>query len=163
MDEDLTEFCRQQYPRLVGALDLYCGNLAVAEELAQEALTRAWLRWPKVRNLERPDAWLNHVAFNLARSYLRRLMVERRVNRRSVGRDGIVGTQPADALALRDALARLRPRSRTAVILRFYLQMTYAEIGETMDLPEPTARTLVHRALPKLRADLVGGEVPDVG
>ena len=163
MDEDLTQFCQQNYPRLVGALDLYCGDLAVAEELAQEALTRAWLKWPKVRAMERPDAWVSHVAFNLARSHLRRVLLERRVRARMEKQDEALSSELADALALRESLARLRHRARSAVILRFYLQMTYAEIAETMDIPEATARTLVHRALPKLREDLTGREVPDVG
>lgn len=46
--QDFEALCRREYPRLVGALGLYTGNRAVAEELAQESLARAWRRWPKV-------------------------------------------------------------------------------------------------------------------
>lgn len=161
MDDEVTEFCRQIHPRLVGALDLYCGNLAVAEELAQEALTRAWLRWPKVRRMERPEAWVTHVAFNLARSHLRRALVERRLGLKAHPPNNNDYRDPAEGLALRASLARLRRRPREAVILRFFLQFTYAEIGETLNIPEASARTLVHRALPRLRRDLNHGDISD--
>ncbi len=157
----MTEFCRQNHPRLVGALDLYCGSLAVAEELAQEALTRAWLRWSKVRRMERPEAWVTHVAFNLARSHLRRAIVERRLGPKVQSLSSFDYRDPADALALRASLSRLRRRPREALILRFFLQFTYAEIGETLNIPAASARTLVHRALPRLRKDLQQEDISD--
>ena len=42
---------------------------------------------------------------------------------------------------------------RTALILRFYLDLPYAGIAEQMHIPESTARSLVHRGVTKLRAD----------
>ncbi|MGI8699694.1 MAG: sigma factor [Nocardioidaceae bacterium] len=56
-------------------LRLYCGDPEVARDLAQEALTRAWVHWRKVRRMDRPDLWVRRVALNLANSHFRRISV----------------------------------------------------------------------------------------
>jgi RNA polymerase sigma-70 factor (ECF subfamily) len=40
-ESEFAAFCAEEHPRLVGALSLYCGDRAVAEELAQDALSRS--------------------------------------------------------------------------------------------------------------------------
>src|SRR3954449_5374681 len=81
-DEDAEAFCRATYARLAGALGLMCGESGVGEELAQEALLRVWERWPSVRAMDSPEAWVFRVGFNLANSRLRRVVAERRANQR---------------------------------------------------------------------------------
>jgi DNA-directed RNA polymerase specialized sigma24 family protein len=56
-DEGVRAFCERLRPRLVGALGLHTGDRGVAEELSQGALARPWARWPKVRDMDRPEAW----------------------------------------------------------------------------------------------------------
>ncbi len=75
--EDLALFCEAEYPRLAGALTLYCGRQDVAEEMTREALARACQDWAKVQEKDSPRAWLYAVAFNLTRSYFRRKLIER--------------------------------------------------------------------------------------
>ncbi|HZP15125.1 MAG TPA: sigma factor, partial [Nocardioides sp.] len=75
---ELTGFCRETWPRLVGALSLMTGDRHVAEELAQEALVRVCERWDEVRAMESPLGWTHRVAFNLASSHFRRRSAERR-------------------------------------------------------------------------------------
>jgi DNA-directed RNA polymerase specialized sigma24 family protein len=66
------ELCRRVHPRLVKTLALFCGEVAAAEDLAQEALVRAWDRWPAVSEMANPEGWVFRVAFNLATSRARR-------------------------------------------------------------------------------------------
>ncbi len=154
MDEadDLVAFCEAEYPRLVGVLGLYSGNRAVAEELAQETLARVWRHWPKVSRLGNPGAWARRVAINLAKSHLRRVALEMRVRR--IPED--VSSNPAaateDALEVRRAVAALPHRQKSALLLRFYLDLPFGEIAEVMDVPESTAKSLVRRGLARLRA-----------
>ena len=54
----------------------------------------------------------------------------------------------------RRLLAGLPARQRAAVALRFYDDLAFAEIGLILDCPESTARSYVHRALERLRAQL---------
>ena len=75
---ELTGFCREAWPRLVGALSLSTGDRHVAEELAQEALVRVCERWNEVQVMESPMGWAHRVGFNLASSHYRRREAERR-------------------------------------------------------------------------------------
>src|SRR4051812_26802776 len=65
-------FFREEYPRLVILLVAVTGDRAVAEELAQEALLRAHVRWDRIIRYDRPGAWVRRVALNLASHHRRR-------------------------------------------------------------------------------------------
>lgn len=162
-DEELTAFCRTQYPRLVGILGLYCGRRAVAEELAQETLARVWRRWPKVHHLDHPEAWAQRVAINLANSYFRRLLAEARAGRRMIPSPETEPDAPESALVLRAEVSRLPRRQREAVILHYYLDLDLAEVADRMGASVPAVKSLLHRALTHLRSNASGfSEVSDV-
>lgn len=133
----------------------------MAEELAQEALVRAWERWPKVSRLASPEAWTYRTAFNLASSWGRRRSAERRANRRVVVDDLAVTPDTPTVEAVRDAVATLPPKQRAAVVCRFYLAMTVAETAETLGCAEGTVKSATHQAIASLRtAGLVDESSP---
>lgn len=157
--EELEAFCRREYPRLVGALDLYLGDLHVAEELAQEALVRASKRWERVRTLESPGGWTYRVALNLANSWFRRRRAESRAYERVVGdvgtyRDAHVDVDVPERQAVRDAVRALPDRQRTALILRYYLDLPATEVAERMGTTHGAVRALTKRAVARLRETL---------
>ena len=45
LEADFVEFCRLEYPRLVNALALFCGDIHLAEEVTQEAMARLYGNW----------------------------------------------------------------------------------------------------------------------
>lgn len=147
-------FYRREWPRLVGAVHLYCGDLDVAEESAQEALVRACRDWPKVSCMRSPSAWTYRVAVNLANAHYRRRRSADRAQSRLGLADVADSGGEADRLAVRAALAKLSDRQRAAVVLRFYLGYSLAEVADGVGVPLGTAKSLVHRALKALRADL---------
>ena len=153
--KEFPDFCAQHHERLVGTLGLYCGDRAVGEELAQEALARAWARWAKVRELDDPPGWVYRVALNLANSHFRRKVVERRAQQRvaSTPIESDAG-DPTTALVLREAIARLPRRKRTALVLRYFVDMPFAEIAKVMDAPESTVKSLARRGVEDLRGEL---------
>jgi RNA polymerase sigma-70 factor (ECF subfamily) len=165
-DEALVEFCRAQYPRLVGFLGLYCGDRAVAEELAQETLARVWRKWPKVHHLDRPDAWTQRVAINLANSHFRRLVAERKARSRTGPSAEERPAPPVeDVLMVRRAVASLPRRQRAAIVLHYFLDLPLADVADRMETSVPAVKALLHRAVRRLRNE--GGvvdakEVPDV-
>ena len=87
-------FCDRVSGRLVGALTLYCGDRHVAEELAQEALARAWGRWATVGRTDSPEAWTFRAALDLADSRVPRRRAERRV-RAALGPSAPARPRPA--------------------------------------------------------------------
>ena len=156
-------FCAAEQDRLVGATSLVVGDRAVAQELVQVALERAWLRWDRVSALRSPGAWTQHVALNLARSALRRRAAERR----ALARHGPTApTDPVDTatvLAVRQALRELPDRQREVLLHRHFAGRTVAETAEVMGLTEGATTQLAHRATTRLRALLpkeAGGAPP---
>jgi RNA polymerase sigma-70 factor (sigma-E family) len=151
--EDLSSFCELEYPRLVGTLTLYCGNHAVAEELAQETLIKVCQHWRRVRGLQNPGAWAHHVATNLANSYFRRAASERRVRRRLTQRRWEAHEDPdvGETIDLLRTLRDLPPRQRTVLILRYYVGLSVQEVADQMGCPEGTVKRLTHKTLVALR------------
>jgi RNA polymerase sigma-70 factor (sigma-E family) len=148
-------FCHRVRPRLVGTLSLLCGDGDAAEELAQETLARVWLHWSRVRELGEPPAtaWTYRVAINLTNSWFRRRVAERRARARLAAQ--AAGAQldpdPADAVAIRRAVAALPRRQRTALVLRYYADLPVAEVAALMGCAPGTVKSLTSKALTALR------------
>lgn len=149
---DFEAFCLQHNSALIRMLTLYCGDREVARDLTQEALTRAWVHWRKVRRMDRGDLWLRRVAVNLANSHFRHTRVERSARSSLLtSDDGSEGSDLAAGLVVRAALATLTPRQREAVVLRFMDDLTVAQTAEVMGCGEGTVKKLTARGLSGLR------------
>jgi RNA polymerase sigma-70 factor (sigma-E family) len=143
-------FCRELHPRLVGALALHCGDRDVAAELAQETLARVWERWSTVERMDSPEAWAFRVAFNLAASRFRRGAAERRARAR-LGPVDDHAPDEADALAVRAAVASLPPRQRSALVLRYFADLSIERTAEVLGCRPGTVKSLTNQAIASLR------------
>jgi RNA polymerase sigma-70 factor, ECF subfamily len=130
------------------------GDGAAAEDVAAEALTRAYVHWNRVRGFEYREAWVARVATNLAIKATRRRPSPR----------GTVTEDPSDATALRlalvDALGRLPRRQREAVALRYLADLSIDDVARTLGVSAGTVKQSVHRALRTLRTQLDTDLVP---
>ena len=151
-DEAMVAFCRTQHTRLVGVLAYSVGDRFVAEELAQETLIRVCQHWPKVRDMAAPEAWAHRVAQNLASSWVRRRIAERRATRRVQAHPVAQVVEPtADVVALRAEIKRLPARQRTALVLRYFADLPAAQVATVMGCSDGTVRALTHQAISALR------------
>lgn len=152
--ESPDSFCVALQPRLLGTMTLLVGDVDVAEDLTQEALGRAYARWPEVRRMQSPQAWTYRVALNLARSRWRRQATERRARARVESRARVAEHQPdhADALAVRNAVAALPSRQRTALVLRYWSDLGVDEVAALMRCSPGTVKSHTSRAIATLRA-----------
>jgi RNA polymerase sigma factor (sigma-70 family) len=152
-ERDLIAFCEAVRPRLVGMLGLHCGDADTAEELAQDAIAKTVQNWPQVRKMDSPQAWIYKVALNLANSYFRRKAAERRARSRVQALPGPVVEQADSewALEVRNAVASLPPRQRTALVLRYYLDLPIAQTALLMGCSTGTVKSLTHKAVLSLR------------
>jgi DNA-directed RNA polymerase specialized sigma24 family protein len=96
-DDGFTAF-QDAYPRVVGQLRLLTGDLASAEDAAQEAFVRAASRWRHLTRYDQPEAWVRMTAFRLAIDLLRRARRQRGLvarlrarRRRNPRRNGMPG------------------------------------------------------------------------
>jgi RNA polymerase sigma-70 factor (sigma-E family) len=149
------DFLRALHPRLVGGLTLHCGDAALAEELAQEALARVWSRWDQVREHPAPQAWAWRVALNLSASWFRRRAAERRAASR-VGPAPTEAPNPdaADRMAVRAAVATLPARQRAVLVLRYFDDLTVADAATALGCAQGTVKSLTHQAIAALRERL---------
>ncbi len=124
----------------------------MAEELAQDALMRVVRDWPRVQKMDTPEAWLHRVALNLTNSFFRRRAAEARAKERLASQPETY-IQPAtpEHLAVREAVAALPRRQKTALVLRYFGALFVRETAQVMDCPEGTVKTLTHKAIRALR------------
>ncbi len=162
---ELEAFIARMSGPLVGSLTLVVGERAVAEELAQDALAKAAVRWPTISGYDWPEAWVYRVALNDARSWFRRRSAERRALQQLAAVRPVCDTGP-DAVSLemvlREAVTALPARQREVVACRFYADMDVAATARAMRCAEGTVKSLTHRAVTALRAAGVIEEVTDV-
>ncbi|RMH72768.1 MAG: RNA polymerase sigma factor [Actinomyces sp.] len=134
-------------------------DAALADDVVQETLIRAWRRGPVSDDGEVPRAWLMKVARNTAISILRgrrdELPGPAHLPEEAVGvtTDRVVeGRAALDGLWA--ALGVLDPDDRLLVVLREIDGHTYDEIAEILDLPLPTVKTRLFRARRTLKTAL---------
>jgi RNA polymerase sigma-70 factor (ECF subfamily) len=125
---------------------------AEAEDAIQEAALRAWAARHRLRPGSDPRPWFMTIVANQCRQ-------QRRSRWWSVVKGGDLpeGVQPApseDGSELRRAVARLPHRHRLTLVLRYYLDLSFEEIGRVQGISAVAARSRVHRALGRLRAEV---------
>jgi RNA polymerase sigma-70 factor (sigma-E family) len=153
-EPEFREFFAGQYGRLYWLGYLLTGDRAQAEDLAQEALVRAWWTWARVRTLDRPEAYVRKVLVNRHRSLLRRALLEARHARRTRPEEGYLPAGGEDGLVLWAAVRRLSPRQRAVLVLRYHEDLSEAEVARLLRVPLGTVKTLARRGLARLRAEL---------
>ena len=139
---DFDAFYRAEYAPMVRLARGLVDTSESAEEIAQDAFAQVFERWER---LDRPGGYLRTAVVNGARSELRKREVRRRVG---LGHPRQV---PAERDYLVDALDRLPPKRKTALVLRYYAGLSEREIAETMGIRPGTVKSLVSRGLAELR------------
>jgi RNA polymerase sigma-70 factor (ECF subfamily) len=169
--EELYDMHRNDIYRFACALS---GDARDAEDLFQETWLRAVRACPAGRGPEGsdPKAWLFAIAANAHKDMLRKKRVRRlffleRTRSmgartadadlgwdvpRHAGRDGAIRSDVR--LCLRQAVARLPGRERRVFVLKDIEGFKHGEIGRMLGIPETTVRTLLHRAVARLRKEL---------
>ncbi len=144
---DLDDLIRSHHAELTTRLSFaLSGDRHAAEDLAQEAFTRAWRSLPEGLTPERQRAWLKRTSHNLAVDELRR-----RARRPTVALEdeAAVARAAQDAAvpdAAREALAELPAHQRFVLLLHFDAGFSHGEIARLLDTSEEAVRKRVSRA-----------------
>lgn len=154
IDPDFGAYVALRRPALLRFALALTGNQADAEDLVQAALTRTALRWHAIRRRDNPDA------------YVRRAIVRQHINhwRALLSRERPAAAVPERAAPGRDnedtetrevvwaALATLPPRQRAVVVLRYYEDLSEAQIAEVLGCSRGTVKSQAFKAMAHLRA-----------
>lgn len=145
--------------RLAGLL---LGTAAEAEDAVQDALVVAWQSFDQLRDPAKFASWFDRIVANGSRDRLRRRNTVRFIPMAAdldpAGRDPFQAFLERDALL--GGLDRLTADERLVVVLRFWADLPLDAIADRLDWPLGTVKSRLHRALKRLRDDLVRTEMP---
>jgi len=131
---------------------LLTGDHQLAEDLLQVALTRVAVRWPRLR-AEAPVAYARRIMINEVTTWRRRRRYHERPS------DALPEDRPAPdpstaavrRIVVGQALARLTPRQRAMLVLRFYEDLSEADTAALLGCSVGTVKSGTHAALARLR------------
>ena len=149
--EGFSAFAVSRWPGLVRLAFGLTADRWMAEDIAQTTLARAYVAWRRVSRADDPDAYLRRILVNTShRRFRRHRVAEQPGDPPETPVDG-----PADAVseraALLAALRQLPSRQRAVVVLRYWEDLTDAQIGAALGCSPGTVRSQLSRALAKLR------------
>jgi RNA polymerase sigma-70 factor (ECF subfamily) len=138
---EFVAFYAEHFGRLSGYALSLIGDRGLATDVAQEAMTRLFARWGRVRD---PRAWVYFVATNLSTDHWRRSQRDRALT--DVLRDTTRTEDPAHDPWLRDLVDRLPTQLRQAVLLHYYADLPVEEVARLVHRPVGTVKRRLHDA-----------------
>lgn len=158
--EEFSRFAAARSTALFRTAYLVVGDRGLAQDLLQEALTKTYVAWPRLRDVNKAEPYARRVIVTTGISWKRRkgwygeqphdVVPDRRESS---------ATDVIDAADLRAAvwqqLLTLPPRQRAALVLRFYDDLSVAQTAEAMGCAEGTVKSQVSQGLKALR-DRIG-------
>ncbi|RKR88701.1 RNA polymerase sigma-70 factor (sigma-E family) [Micromonospora pisi] len=155
LEEEFREFVAARSAALLRTAYLLAGDWATAEDLLQTALTKTYLAWKRLGEIEAVEPYARRVLVNTATSWWRRRWHGERPTE-------VLPERPApdqiEEQLERDALWRhlrtLPARQRAVLVLRFYEDMTEAQTAAMLNISPGTVKSQTFRALNTLRRRL---------
>lgn len=150
----VTELFHHHYRRLVGLAGLMVDDRETAEEVVQDAFEALYRNWDRLRDPHAAVAYLNRSVVNGSRSKLRRRMTERAYDLPDAGVDASAETGGLDISRRHDlvvAVRQLPRRQREVVVLRYFLDLSEAEIADWLGVSTGSVKRHASRATDALR------------
>jgi RNA polymerase sigma-70 factor (sigma-E family) len=147
-----SELVAARSPALLRTAFLVVGDHQLAQDLLQESLVKAYVAWPRLRDVTKAEAYVRRTIVTTAISWRRR----RSFHERPVDDPPSTwGIDPTEELALHDLVwqqvSSLPPRQRAALVLRYYEDLTETQTAEVLGCSVGTVKSQVSAALDKLR------------
>jgi RNA polymerase sigma-70 factor (sigma-E family) len=152
-EADFRAFVAARSASLLRFAHLLTGDRHTAEDVVQTALARTYFAWSRVRGKDNPEGYVRRAIVNTHLNGLRRRPW--REQPRSAVPETPAPRRPESEFDERDAmwqaLATLPPRQRAVVVLRYYEDLTEADIAEVLGCSRGTVKSQASKALVSLR------------
>ena len=127
-----------------------------AEDATQEAFVRAWRELPRLRDVDRFDAWLRRLVVNACYDEGRRVHRRAEVSLLRVGDRSQADSSSAvdDSDRVERAFRRLPLDQRTVLALQHHFELSHSEIAATLGIPLGTVKSRVRYGVTAMRAAL---------
>lgn len=158
-DSGFTEFVREHTGSLRHTAYLLVGNDQAADDLLQDALVKTWTNWERI---DQQAAWAftRKVMVNLATDRWRRKRYEAITaeidDRRPDPGAGSGFSAAEDRSFILEQLSQLSPRERAIIVLRYYDDLSEADVAQHVGVTVGTVKSTCSRALARLRSRLEG-------
>jgi RNA polymerase sigma-70 factor (sigma-E family) len=152
-EAEFEQFVHDRAPALLRVAFLLTGDPHAAEDLLQVALAKTFVAWRGLRHRQAADAYMRRVLVNTQTSQWRRRRVRETLMPtlpERAGRDRYADVDERDRLWR--TVAALPRRPRAVVVLRFYEDLSEAEVAVTLGISAGTVKRHTSRALDQLRA-----------
>lgn len=152
----LEALVRERGPALVRYATLFTGDPTAAQDLVQDAIVKVFVRTRTGVEVQALEGYVRRTIATLYVDGHRKRVTFRRVHHLVAAPDRTAApdSATADRLDLRSALRTLSPQERTAVVLRFYEDMSVAEAADAMGLALGTVKRYQSNAIAKLERHL---------
>lgn len=153
LDDEFSDLYTAHHAEAVRLAYLLCGDRERAEDAVADAFVKVWRAWRR-GGIDNPRAYIRRAVVNTVNSRFRRLALERREAERRTGDER--GPERSDErIAQRDelfdALEMLPRRQRTAIVLRYWGDLSEADAAEAMGVSPGTVKSSLSRGLDRLR------------
>ena len=154
-DEEYVAFATAAQPQLRRTAYLLCGDWHRASDLAQEALIRVYVAWPRLQRAEGLHAYARKALVSAAIDHSRKrsnkeLPVAEHDDQGHADFTGHLASRDVLMTALRE----LGPRQRACVVLRYFEDLPVTEVAHVLGCTEGTVKSQTSRALDSLRHSL---------
>ena len=153
-EEEFAEFFRASWGRLYRVALAVSGDARSAEDDLQAAFAKVYAAWGKVQRAEHPEAYVRRIVLNQVLGSRRYGFARHERPHESVGDTRSVAS-PESAVVDRDAVwaavQSLPPRQRAVIVLRYYEDLSEAEIAEALGCSRGTVKSQASHALASLR------------
>lgn len=162
-DAALTELYTAHYRQLVRLAAMLLDDVGLSEEVVQDAYVKMHAAWGRIREPAAAEAYLRTAVINLARSRMRRRLVAAKHAPKPMPDAPSAEYGALEALE-RDRVIRalngLPTRQRECLVLRYYADLSEAQIAQAMGISTGAVKSHASRGMAALRARLREAEEP---
>ncbi|MFF1441161.1 SigE family RNA polymerase sigma factor [Streptomyces sp. NPDC058295] len=152
-EDRFQEFVRARWSRLVRTAYLLTGDVHHAEDLTQTALAKAYRSWRRISRSDNPEAYVRRMLVSCNSDRFRKRRVTEALTAappERAGRDEGAG-RVDERGSLLAGLAQLPPKQRAVVVLRYWEDLSEAEVADVLGCSPGTVKSQASKGLAKLR------------
>lgn len=150
------ELFEQKYKECEKSLFLvaigYLHNTEDAKDCVQEAVLSALKAFDKLKNKAYFKTWITRIVINKSKDFIRK----RRYTEELTDSLNVFYDMPTSEINIVDCICKMSPKLSVYITLRFYNEMTYEEMAQTLGQPLSTVKYKTKKALSELREYLEG-------
>lgn len=157
-DEELAALFKQHYAALYRLAYLLLRDTGLAEEVVMDSFVKTFSGWGRLRDTERAPIYLRRTVINTARSKIRRQIIERRATDRFKQMNSPPVVEPNLGLEqsrIWELVRALPVRQRACVVLRYFEDLSEAQIAEILECSVGTVKSQLSRARVRLEKSFV--------